>query len=129
MLNKLVDRESFLQLSKYCLVSVGGYLFITSMMYLLVDIVGMKAKLSFFIVYSAAYLSEYFLNLKVLFEKSHSWTKAVKFSLHVAVFLTLGSMLFSALVNFQVHYLLATIMTTVILFPVRFLAHKLIVFR
>lgn len=129
MLYNIVSKESLLQLFKYCLVSVGGYIFITTMMYTLVDFIGIHPKVSFFLVYSAAYISEYFLNLKMLFGASHSWKKLCKFCLHVAIFLTLGSALFGALFNFGLHYLIATVMTTVILFPVRFLAHKFIVFR
>jgi putative flippase GtrA len=129
MLPAILNRENRVQLFKYCLVSVGGYAFIMFMMYLLVDLIHVRAGTAFFVTYLVAYASEYYLNLKLLFLRKHSWIKVLKFCIHIAVFIGIGSAVFSIFLRMHVHYLVATICTAAVLLPARFVAHKFIVFR
>jgi putative flippase GtrA len=129
MLPAILSRENRVQLFKYCLVSVGGYAFIMFMMYLLVDLIRVPAGAAFIVTYAMAYASEYYLNLKLLFLRKHSWIKVLKFCIHIAVFISIGSAVFAILLKMHIHYLAATICTAVVLLPARFAAHKFIVFR
>jgi putative flippase GtrA len=117
------------QLIKYGLISVVGYATILGLMYVFVDIAKIDKSVSFFFVYLIAYLAEYVLNLKYLFHKTHSLGKVLKFALHIAFFLVSGTFIFKLLLGYGLHYFVATLATAISLMPLRFLAHKFLVFR
>ncbi len=117
------------QLLKYGLISAAGYASILLLMYVLVDLFGAPKLFSYACVYLVAYMAEYYLNLKYLFYKNHSWAAVAKFICHILFFLLCGSLVFKLFLLLDIHYLLATFATAVALMPLRFLAHKLIVFR
>lgn len=125
----ILSKENRTLLFKYCLVSIGSYVFIMSMMFMLVDVAKIKANLAFFLTYLMAYICEYMLNLKFLFLREHSWMKVLKFCVHIAIFIGLGSVVFSVFLKMHIHYLVATILSAAVLIPARFFAYKLVVFR
>lgn len=115
--------------AKYFTVSAVVYAGIFVLMYVFTDLLGINPKVSFFVVYAMAYLSEYLLNLKVLFLKDHSWGKVLKYLCHVGFFFTLGNLLFAVFINMHAHYIAATVLVAGLLFPLRFFAHKYFVYR
>ena len=60
-------------IAKYLSVSVGMYLAIFFLMYLLVDLIGMPKLSAYIITYLFAYLADYLINLKYLFQKDFSY--------------------------------------------------------
>jgi putative flippase GtrA len=105
------------------------YAAILALMFVFIDIAKIGKSIAFFCVYLIAYIADYILNLKWLFHKTHSFAKIIKFILHICFFLVAGTLIFDLLVNYNVHYLSATLITAFALMPLRFLAYRFIVFR
>jgi putative flippase GtrA len=124
-----VKNKTYIQFFKYGLISAFGYGFMFFMMYFFVDIILMPKTTSFFITYLLAYIIVYFINLKFLFVKDHSWLNIIRFCLHTIFFLSCGSFLFSVFLELKMNYLIATVLVALTLFPVRFLAQKIFVFK
>lgn len=115
--------------AKYILASAGVYVAVFALMYIFTDLFKINPKVSFFVVYGLAYVSGYLLDLKVVFLKDHSWGKVIKYLLHIGFFFTLGNLLFSFFINVQIYYIVATVLTIGLLFPLRFFAYKYFVYR
>lgn len=122
-------KNIYLKYYRYIVVSIGMYLYIFIAMYLLVDRLGFDATPAFILVYLIAYFLDYLLTLRYVFDKDHGWKEVAKFILHILFFLGCGSLLFRGLVSINAHYLVATFLTALTLMPLRFLAHKFLVFR
>lgn len=125
----IIAVENFYQLVKYGLISIVGYVSILALMFVFVTVLNFNQVWSFVGVYLLAYLAEYFINLKYLFYKNHSWAIVLKFVLHILFFIGCGSVVFRLFIDLNFNYLVATILTAIALLPVRFFAHKLMVFR
>jgi len=121
--------RNLIQLIRYSAVSVGSYLFVFSMMYVLVDCFKVPKNAAFVTVYGVAYVAEYFINLKYLFKTYHSWGAVAKYIGHLLFFISFGSMVFQWMLGWHIHYLIAVLLTAAALFPLRFLSYKFIVFK
>ena len=122
-------RDNIYQISKYLGVSVVMYVSIFLVMYFAIDIIGISEINAYVITYTFAYVADYLINLRYLFYSDHSWLTVLKYLTHILFFMALGSVIFKLLLLTNMHYLIATLMSAAALFPFRFLAHKLLVFR
>jgi len=122
------DRERLLHFFKYALVSFFSYGFVFLGLFVFIDLLKINKSVSFFIVYLLAYAMLYFVQLKYLFQQEHDHGKLVKFLLHIGFFFVCNNLLFNLLVWIGFHYILATVINIAILFPLRYLSSKLLVF-
>ena len=122
-------KDNIFQISKYLGVSLLMYVLIFLVMYITVDIIGISEINAYVITYVIAYVADYLINLRYLFYSDHSRLRVLKYLIHILFFLAIGSVIFKLLLLTNMHYLIATIMSAVALFPFRFLAHKFLVFR
>lgn len=118
-----------LVLIKYLLLSVFVYLYIFIALYVLVDILHTDEVLAYVVVYITAYAMEYTLTLCLVFNEQHRWAKVIKYITYVAIFVPLATSFYTLLLSVGVYYLLATLLTAVVLMPVRFLINKYWVYR
>ncbi len=81
------------------------------------------------IIYGLSYLLLYFLQLKFLFKTSHTKNKLIRFCISIFAFYVLANLLFNIGVYLELNYLISTLVTIVLLFPIRFLVSKFVVFK
>lgn len=117
------------QIKRYVLISLLSYLYVFGMLYLLVDTWNFNKTISFLIVYGFIYLFLYAIQLKYLFQTQHKSKKLIKFIFSILFFYILSNLFFNLFLYLQVNYLLATVLTIALLFPVRFLVLRNIVYR
>jgi putative flippase GtrA len=122
-------KDNIYQISKYLGISVVMYVSILLVMYIAIDIIGLSEISAYIITYAFAYVVDYIINLYYLFYGDHSWLKVLKYLIHILFFLAFGCAIFKSLLYVNVHYMIATLMSAAVLFPIKFLAHKMLVFR
>lgn len=110
-------------------VSVLAYGLVFGLMFLFVDVFGLNRRLAFFFTYLIAYIFDYIANCRAVFRREHSHHRLLGYIAYLAVFFGLANALFHVLGYLGVHYLLETFLTLVILFPLRFVALRYVVFR
>jgi hypothetical protein len=125
----LISCALCMTLARYLMVSVGVYVLILGGMYLLVGLLQIDKVVSYVLIYLCAYLSEYALTLALVFRGEHHLLKVLRFVIHTAVFLVLGSLLFRTMLDCHINYLVATIGVAALLLPFRFLVSKYFVYR
>jgi len=114
----------------YIAVSVVGYGMIFGLMFLFVDVVGLERSFAFFLTYLFAYVFDYISNLMVVFRKGNSHQRLFCYLIYLIFFFFVGNVVFYAVVYFvKSHYLLETLLTMLILFPLRFFTLRYLVFR
>ena len=123
------QKKNIRQITAYLTVSVAMYVSIFVVMYIAVDIIGISEMNAYVATYICAYIADYLINLRYLFGRDHSLPTVFKYLIHVAFFLGCGSIVFKSLIIINIHYLGATLLTAIVLLPLRFLAHKYLVFR
>jgi putative flippase GtrA len=124
-----LSQENIYHVSKYLGVSVAMYVSIFLVMYLAVDIIGVSEMKAYVATYAFAYIADYLINLRYLFNRDHSWPTVIKYIVHILFFLGFGSIIFKMITLANIHYLIATLMSAIALLPLRYLAHKFVVFR
>jgi hypothetical protein len=132
-LKKITDdkktHEYVFQLTKYVFLSAFGYIYVFIMMFLLTGLAKVNARISYFVIYLSAYTLDYYLTLKYVFNTKHSIRKITKYIIYLASFFVLGNFLFNIFMELSAQYLVATLIVMCILFPLRFLVNKLIVYK
>lgn len=123
------NKKNIYQILKYLGVSIAMYASIFFGMYIAVDIVGISEMQAYVITYAFAYVVDYLINLRYLFYRDHSWLTVIKYISHILFFWGCGVIIFKILITIHIHYLVATLLTAIALFPLRYLAHRLIVFK
>jgi len=117
------------QILKYVGLSLIIYAGIITALYILVDVGNLNKVYSYVIIYALAYLIDYLINLKYIFLVKNSLKVFIKYSLHILFFYFLNIYLYKVLLGYGVHYLIATWMLIFVLFPLRFLSYKFLVYR
>lgn len=117
------------QLKRYVLISLFSYIYIFGMLYLMIDIWKFNKTLSFLLVYGFAYLFLYTVQLKYLFNTQHKNNKLFKFILSILLFYIMSNVFYNLFLFLNINYLVATVFTILLLFPIRFLVLRNIVYR
>lgn len=118
------------EVAGYILIAAVNYPILFGLMFLCKEKLGFHDQLAFFLSYVVAYVIAYSLQANLLFKSGHSRKIASKYLLQIVIFFTLGNIIFYLLNStFGWQYLLATVATILLLFPLRFLFSKLIVFK
>ncbi len=113
----------------YLLTSASVYIYILAAIYALVDVCKFEKIFAYIIVYVTAYVIEYTLTLRFVFNEQHRWIKVIKYITYVAIFLGFSTYFFKLLLSFGVYYLLATLLVALALMPVRFIVNRYWVYR
>lgn len=124
-----ISSKSKKQIYKYILISVVGYMYVFSSLYVLVDVFELNKSFSFMLVYGILYILLYSVQLKYLFNKTHSKNKFIRFCISIITFYFLANFLYNIGVYFEINYLISTLLTVAILMPLRFIISKFVVFK
>ena len=127
--NRFFNKGNKILLSKYIIISVIGYLIIFLGLYLFVDILNINKTISFLIIYAFNYMFLYMIQLKYLFKTNHNSTKLIRFLIYLVSFYLIANLLFNSLTSFGLQYLVAATLTIIILFPLRLLILKKVVYK
>ena len=126
---KIINKETLKQLIKYVNISIVGYGFVFISLYILVDFFKINKSISFMIVYGVSYILLYSVQLKYLFNTTHNKYKLIRFCISIISFYVLANLLYNIGVYLKINYLLSTVITVVMLMPLRFLVSKFVVFK
>ena len=121
--------KSFKEVGRYLAVSGLVYLYLLGAMYCLVDMFQMNRVSSYVAVYLSAYVLEYASTLWLVFREAHQLRKVVKYITYVICFLFISTAIFKILIAWPINYLAATVLTAILLMPLRFIVNKLWVYR
>lgn len=117
------------ELARYILISFFGYGFVFGLMYLLVNLIKEDPKVAFLVTYLLAYVLDYLVNLFVVFNKNHTNDKAIKYLGYLIVFYIVSNLLYRFIIDLGVNHLISVFLTMSLLFPLKFLSSKFIVFK
>lgn len=126
---KIANFKTFGEVRSYIEVSLVAYAIVFVLMYLFVDIVRLNRSVSFLLTYAIAYVFDYFSNLRFVFRQTHSNLRLVKYLIYLVVFFFLANFVFLMTDKLNLHYILATFLTLAIVFPLRFISLRFLVFR
>lgn len=129
-MNNLIElSKKYSKFIKYGLVSLVSYILIIVSIYLLVDILKIKPQISYALVYLFVYIYSYVASIKFVFEVDHNNKKITKFIIATILFWFVGTVLYSILIQFSVHHLVAVIINAIIFMPIKYLVNKNIVYK
>lgn len=128
-ISQILSKGNKILLFKYILISICGYGFIFLGLYVLVDFLNLNETTAFMIVYAITYIYLYVVQLKYLFKTQHSWKKLVRFYAAILVFYILANIIYNLGLKLNINYLIASIISVVVLMPLRLIVSKLIVFK
>ena len=126
---KIINKKTSKELIKYIGISVIGYGFVFISLYVLVDKLNVDKSVSFMIVYGFAYMLLYSVQLKFLFNKTHNKYNLIRFCVSLILFYILANIFYNISIYLEINYLISTIITVIILMPMRFLVSKFLVFK
>lgn len=128
-IKRLLSSENKKLILRYIYISFFGYGFVFSSLYLLVEILLIDKRVSFMIAYGLWYIFLYFIQLKLLFKVKHNPGKFVRFYFSLLVFYIFANIFYNIGILLDLNYMIATMLTVVILVPFRFIVLKLLVFK
>jgi putative flippase GtrA len=80
------------------------------------------------IIYLFAYMFDYYLTLKFVFNKEHKSPALIRYVLYLVSFYVLNNLLFNGFLWLNINHLIASMFVIAILFPLRFFVNKFLVF-
>jgi putative flippase GtrA len=117
------------EIVKYILLSAGGYIYVVVSLFVFVDFFEFNERVSYFMIYFLAYLFDYVLTMRFIFQKEHRNIVLLKYLIYLGIFFLLNNMLYGSILYFGTHYVIASVFVIMILFPLRFLTIKFVVFK
>lgn len=129
LFTRIINKKNKKLLFKYAVISILSYFYTFSLLYLLIDELGIGKTASFLIVYGSAYLFLYGVQLKFLFSKSHDMAKFSRYLFSILLFYTGANILYNLGLFIGLHYLISTAITIVILMPLRLFVYTLFVYK
>lgn len=129
LIKYIVKTENKKLILRYILISLLGYGFVFSMLYMLVDIILIDKSISFMIAYGVWYGLLYIIQLKFLFQVKHNMNKFIRFCISLLFFYVCANIFYNIGIYLKIHYLIATTITVIILIPFRFFTLKLVVYK
>ena len=129
MINKIKNID-IKELAGYCIIALVNYPLLFALLFFFNTKLVFSDQASFFWSYLLAYCTAYFLQAKFLFKTGHTNSILGKYVLQILIFFSLGNLSFYVLnYIFDLDYIFATIITIIILFPIRYFFSKLYVFK
>ncbi len=122
---KIITWHTFWQMLKYGLITIASYLFIVITVFILKNYLGMDQKIAYAIALTIAYIGVYIGYNKFVFQTVHSNQVLQRFLIVLALSWFGNNLLFAVWVDYlSIHYAIATILNTLVLGVLRFLAQK-----
>ncbi|TDD75987.1 GtrA family protein [Flavobacterium caseinilyticum] len=125
----LKNKEFRSQIIRYILISIIGYGYVFSSLYLMVTIFKIDKSIAFMVAYGIWYLLLYFIQLKLLFKTRHKKNKLIKFCIFLAIFYLVANLLYNLGIYLKLDYIVSTFITILILMPLRFIVSKYYVYN
>lgn len=116
-------------LIRYIIISVFSYGFVFAGLIVLIDLFTVNKTLAFVVVYGINYFLLYKVQLSYLFRTTHHNKKVIRFIVFILSFYLIANVLYNIGLWIKLHYLVATILTVVILMPFRLWVSKNVVFK
>ncbi len=129
MTKKILDKKNKKLAIKYILLSLVSYSFVFVGIIFLVEFSGISETMSFIIIYAINYLFLYIAQNKYLFKTKHDPNKLIRFIIYLVVFYILAIILFNTGTKLGLQYLITTALTIIILFPLRLLILKKVIYK
>ncbi|SHG44933.1 hypothetical protein SAMN05444483_11269 [Salegentibacter echinorum] len=114
---------------KYLFISLISYLYTFSSLFFLIEKLNISKELTFAIVYGSAYLILYGVQLRFLFFKKHDSYKFFRYLGSIIFFYVNANLFYNIGLRLNLHYLLSTVLTIVILMPLRLMIYTLYVYK
>ncbi len=127
--NRFLNKENKKYISRYIIISIVGYSIIFFGLYLFIDVLKVNKTISFLIVYAFNYMFLYMVQLKYLFMTNHNSKKMIRFLIYLFFSYLIATLLFFVLTSFNLQYLIATVLTVIILFPLKLFVLKKVVYK
>jgi putative flippase GtrA len=121
--------QQHLAVLRYVATSVGVYVYVLAALYVLVDWLQVPKVSAYIAVYAGAYVMEYLATMRLVFAVQHRWAMVLKYVIYVSAFLVINTVLYSQLLRWEVHYMIAALLVAVLLMPARYLVNKHWVYR
>ncbi|TXE05854.1 hypothetical protein ES711_14940 [Gelidibacter salicanalis] len=128
-IKSILISENYKLVKKYTVLSVFGYLYVFTTLYILVDFFSINKTISFILSYGSWYIVLYVLQLKYLFQTHHNKRKMLRFYASLLFFYIWANLFYNLGIKYEIHYLLSTLITIIILLPLRFVVSKMFVFK
>lgn len=125
----MFEKRKYSLLLKYFIISIFSYSFVFLGLYLSIDILKVDESVAFFIIYGINYFFLFKVQIKYLFKVNFSKFKLVKYLIFIISFYIVANLLYNIFILNNIGYMISTILTVIILFPIRFLVSKKIVFK
>lgn len=122
-------KKTFFELLRYVGVSIFGYLTVFILMYLLVGGLKLNPQVAYFFTYFVVYVIDYTATLLLVFRKNHDQEKVKRYLAFLVVFFILNNLLFRSFTILGLNYIVAVVGVMVLLFPLKFISSKLVVFK
>ena len=123
--SKVISRKTFIELFRYGIVTILSYLFIISLIYLLMNYAGLGEKFSYLIALTLAYIGIYISFNRFVFKTTHNQKMLVRFLIVLGLSWIGNNILFGFWIDvLLIAYPIATALNTLVLGVFRFLAQK-----
>jgi hypothetical protein len=129
MKKNILGKEKKKLALKYILLSLLSYGFVFAGIIFFIEVLGISKNISFALIYAINYLCLYTAQNKYLFKTKHDSSKLIRFIIYLVFFYLLAIFLFTLGTKIGLQYLLATGTTILILFPLRLLILKKVVYK
>lgn len=126
---KISTKKNRSLIFRYILISLISYGFVFSGLIILIKYLNLDKSLAFLIVYGVNYIFLYAVQLKYLFKSRHNFSKLIRFIVFIGTFYLIANVLYNIILGFEVSYLIATLLTVLILMPLRIITSKFYVFK
>jgi len=113
----------FGQFFRYGIASIFSYTIIFGGTYLLTDVIGLVANISYLISLSLSYVFLFIVGPTYIFKRQIEDNRLGRFLIHIIFFWVMNNVVFNAIFyNTKIHYLLIIIINIAIFAPIRFLS-------
>lgn len=127
-INDIIKKNSVL-FKRYIVISLISYGFVFSSLYILIDLIHVNKTVAFLITYGIAYILLYKVQLTHLFKTEHDNYKLLRFCITLLFFYIAANVVYNIGLYVGLHYLIATLLTSALLMPLRFIVFKLFVYQ
>lgn len=118
------------QLLKYGVSAVVSYILIFVSIYIFVDVLKWNASISFATVYAIAYVVMFYVYIQKIFMIEYDKGTVFRYILHLVTFYFFNNLLFNLIYGYLgTNYFVAVLLNISILFPLRFISSKKLVFK
>ena len=114
--------------SRYIFISMMFYIYVFLGLWILVEAIQLNSLLAYICIYASAYIINYVITLKWVFRANHKNLIAIKYLIYLFFFLVINSLMYKILLDY-LYFMNAAFLVAVILFPLRYISSKFLVYK